>query len=148
MSWCADFEFRVTQGANFRRDGLGKSSARFAGSKRAAARGLALLLLNARRLWKGRSIFGRATKNGFAFFNVLCVQTSTQRSAGPLTAAISAECPGALLPLPGVDTTAASSVQSQCRRSNRADVCKPKAGGRRMASCFRRSPFCCSVHLP
>ena len=31
-----------------------------------------------------RSIFSRATENGPAFVNVLCVQTSTQRSAGPL----------------------------------------------------------------
>ena len=49
-----------------------------------ATRGLAPSPVNARRLWEGRSIFSRATENGPAFVNALCVQTSTQRSAGPL----------------------------------------------------------------
>ena len=40
--------------------------------------------MSARRLWNGRSIFSRATENGPAFYEYWCVQTSTQRSAGPL----------------------------------------------------------------
>ena len=55
--------------------------------KPAAIRGLALLLrmrLYARRVWKGRSIFNRATENGPAFWSVLCVQTRAKRSAGHL----------------------------------------------------------------
>ena len=42
--------------------------------------------LYARRLWRGRSIFSRATENGPAFFGMFCVCTQAQRSAGPLSA--------------------------------------------------------------
>ena len=38
----------------------------------------------ARRSWKGRSLISRAIENGPAFCQCLCVQASTQRSAGPL----------------------------------------------------------------
>ena len=47
------------------------------------------IVMNARRLCKGRSIFSRATENGTCLLcNVSCAHTSTQRSAGPRTAAV------------------------------------------------------------
>ena len=57
----------------------------------APTRGLALLMLTRlhtrRSLWKGSSIFSRATENGPAFLAMICVctNTGTQRSAGPFT---------------------------------------------------------------